>query len=155
MVWLTKNSKYLENVLVTRTLRAGASFNESRYWKKKELPNGLNFKQAVLRDQIGASRTGLEKVVNDVKDILYNVGLYDNTPEIESKESTEQRPNDWVFVYELGGSRFESNCSHLHFRFGVCFEQGVPWHSANYRMWIHSETRTWHGKDLRSSAPYR
>ena len=61
--------------------------------EKKELPNGLNFKQAVLRDQIGASRTGLEKVVNDVKDILYNVGLYDNTPEIESKESTEQRQN--------------------------------------------------------------
>ena len=27
--------------------------------KKKELSNGLNIKQAVLRDQIGASRTGL------------------------------------------------------------------------------------------------
>ena len=28
--------------------------------------------------------------------------------------------------------------------FSFCFEQGVPWHSSNYRVGIHSETRTWH-----------
>ena len=36
---------------------------------------------------------------------------------------------------------------YLNFRFCACFEQGVPWNSGNYRVWIHSETRTWHDKD--------
>ena len=52
--------------------------------------------------------------------------------------------NSWLFVYELGGSGFESSCSHLSFRYGACFKQGVPWHSGNYRVWIHSEKRTRH-----------
>ena len=30
----------------------------------------------------------------------------------------------------------ESSCSHLNFRFRPCFEQGVPWHSGNYRVWF-------------------
>ena len=34
--------------------------------------------------------------------------------------------NGWVFVYELSGCGFESRCSHLIFRYGACFEQGVP-----------------------------
>ena len=63
--------------------------------------------------------------------------------------------NGWVFVYELNGSGFESSSSHLNFRYSVCFEQGVPWHSGNYRVWIHSETRTWHDKNIQSNAPYR
>ena len=63
--------------------------------------------------------------------------------------------NGWVFVYELSGCGFESSCSHLYFRFRACFEQGVPWHSDNYRVWIHSETRTWHDKNIQSNAPYR
>ena len=58
--------------------------------------------------------------------------------------------NGWVFVYELSGCGFESSCSHFTFRFRACFEQGVPWHSGNYRMWIHSETRTWHDKNIQS-----
>ena len=37
--------------------------------------------------------------------------------------------NDWVFVYELSGCGFESGCCHLNFRYGTCFEQGVPWYS--------------------------
>ena len=63
--------------------------------------------------------------------------------------------NGWVFVYELSGCGFESSCSHFTFRFRACFEQGVPWHSGNYRVWIHSETRTWHDKNIQSNAPYR
>ena len=63
-------------------------------------------------------------------------------------------PNGWVFVYELSGSGFESSCSHLNFRFRTCFEQGVPWHSGNYRMWIHSEMRTWHDKNIQSGKLY-
>ena len=54
-------------------------------------------------------------------------------------------PNDWAFVCELSGSGFKSSC-----RFCACFEQGVPWHSGNYRVWIHSETRTWHEKNIHS-----
>ena len=55
-----------------------------------------------------------------------------------------------MFVYELSGCEFESSCSHLNFRFCNCFEQGVPSHSGNYRMWIHSEMCTWHDKNIRS-----
>ena len=63
--------------------------------------------------------------------------------------------NDWVFVYKLSGCGFESRCSHLNFRFRACFEQEVPWHSGNYKVWIHSETRTWDDKNMQSNAPYR
>ena len=56
--------------------------------------------------------------------------------------------NGWVFIYKLNDCGFESRCSHLNFRFRACFEQGVPWHSGNYRVWIHSETRTWHDKNI-------
>ena len=56
--------------------------------------------------------------------------------------------NGWVFVYELSGCGFESRCSHLIFRYGACFEQGVSWHSGNCRVWIHSQTRTWHDKNI-------
>ena len=53
-----------------------------------------------------------------------------------------------MFLYELNGCGFESSCSHLNFRFCACFEQRVPWHSDNYRVWIHSETRTWRDKNI-------
>ena len=45
-----------------------------------------------------------------------------------------------VFVYELICCGFESRCSHLNLRYHTCFEQGVPWHSGNSRVRIHSET---------------
>ena len=64
-------------------------------------------------------------------------------------------PNWWVFVYKLSGSGFESSCSHLTFRFCACFEEGVSWHSGSYRVWIHSETHTWHAKKIQSNASYR
>ena len=62
--------------------------------------------------------------------------------------------NDWVFVYKLSDCGFESSCNHLNFRFRACSEQGVPWHPGNYRVWIHSETHTWH-KNIQSNASYR
>ena len=64
-------------------------------------------------------------------------------------------PNGWVLFYELSGWGFESRCSNLIFRYGTCFEQGVPLHSGNCRVWIHSQTRTWHDKNTQSNAPYR
>ena len=63
--------------------------------------------------------------------------------------------NGWVFVYELSGCGFEYRCNHLNFRFHACFEQGVHWHSGNYGVWIHSEPRTWHDKNIHSNAAYR
>ena len=56
----------------------------------------------------------------------------------------------WVSVYEQSRSGFKSSCIHLNFRFRACFEQGVPWHSGNYRVWIHSQTRTWHVKNIQT-----
>ena len=53
-----------------------------------------------------------------------------------------------MFVYKLSGSGFESSCSRLNFRFRVCVEQWVPWYSGNYRVWTHSEMRTWHDKNI-------
>ena len=58
--------------------------------------------------------------------------------------------NTW-FVYKLSGCGFESRCSHLIFRYVAGFEQGVPWHSGNCRVWIHAEMRTWHDKNIQSN----
>ena len=58
--------------------------------------------------------------------------------------------NGWVFVYELSGCGFDSSCSHLNINFHTCFDQGVPWHSGNYRVWIHSERRTCHDENIKS-----
>ena len=38
----------------------------------------------------------------------------------------------------------------LTFKFCACFKQGVPWHSGNYGVWIHSEIHTWHDKNIQS-----
>ena len=46
--------------------------------------------------------------------------------------------NPLLLVYELSGCRFQSCCNHLNFRYHTCLEQGVPWHSGNYRVWVHS-----------------
>ena len=34
--------------------------------------------------------------------------------------------------------------------FFTCSEYGVPWHSDNYRVWIHSKTRTWHDNNIQA-----
>ena len=63
--------------------------------------------------------------------------------------------NCCVFVYEISGCGFESCCNHLNLRFCAFFEKGVPWHSANYRVWIHSEMRTWNDMNIQFKAPFR
>ena len=59
--------------------------------------------------------------------------------------------NGWVLVYELSRCEFQSLCCHLNFRYHACFEQGVPRHSENYSVRIHSEMRTWHDKNIQTS----
>ena len=60
-----------------------------------------------------------------------------------------------MFVYELCCSGFQSFCNHLNWINCNCFEQVVTWHWSNYIVRIHSETRTWHYKNIRSNASYR
>ena len=60
-----------------------------------------------------------------------------------------------IFIYELCCCGFVFSCIHVNFRFQPCFKEGFPWHSSNCRVWIHSETRTWHDKNIHSNAPYR
>ena len=85
-------------------------------------------------------------------------GAWNTNCQMNSQHSSIIWPvllNSWVFVYELSVCGFDSSCSHLNSRFNGCFEQGVPWHWDNYRVWIHSERRTWHDKNIQSNAPYR
>ena len=73
----------------------------------------------------------------------HDKNIKSNTPDKHSQHSSIIWPiwlNGWVFLYELGGCGLKSHCFHLTARCRACFEQGVPWHSGNYRMWIHSET---------------
>ena len=37
---------------------------------------------------------------------------------------------------------------HLNFRYRACFEEGILWHSGNYRVHIHSEMCTWHDSNI-------
>ena len=57
-------------------------------------------------------------------------------------------PNGWVFLDKLSRFGFESSCSHLNVRSRTCFEHGVPRHAGNYRVWIHSEMRMWHDRNI-------
>ena len=49
-----------------------------------------------------------------------------------------------------------SDCSgtRVDIRYCAYFRQEVPWHSGNYRGWIHSETRMWHDENIQWNAPY-
>ena len=60
-------------------------------------------------------------------------------------------PNGWVFIDKLSGAAFKSTCNHLNLKFRACFEQGVPWHSRNYRVFIHFQGRTWHDQNIQAN----
>ena len=62
--------------------------------------------------------------------------------------------NGRAFDYQLSDSGFEGSCRHLNFRYCACFQLRVPWHLGNYRVWIHSEMRTWPDKNKQSNEPY-
>ena len=49
-------------------------------------------------------------------------------------------------LYDCNGTRTHNHL--VRKRTFNCFEQGVPWDSGNYRVWIFSETRTWHDKNI-------
>ena len=124
-----------------------AKFTKSILFNKNRLWHRLCINEKFLRT-IFFNRTPLvaaseqSQKIKNYKFSLAPTGL-------ENTTSLAKWPvwlNGWVFVYKLSGCGFESSCSHLNFRFRACFEQGVSWHSGNYRVWIHSETRAWHDK---------
>ena len=97
--------------------------------------------------------------LNKIKKLKINTRLYAHvTSPIHRTDKYSQHSsivwpvwlNGRVFVYELSGCGLESSCSHLNFTFHSCFEQGVLWHSGNYIVLIHSETRIWHDKNIQS-----
>ena len=53
-------------------------------------------------------------------------------------------------IWPLSGCGFESRCCHLNFRASTSSKESLDI-QANYRVWIHSETRTWHDNDIQSS----
>ena len=55
----------------------------------------------------------------------------------------------WMFIYKLSGCGFEILLQSLKLQIMCCFEQDVPWHLGNYRVYIHSETCTWY-KNIQS-----
>ena len=67
-----------------------------------------------------------------------------------------QTIKQWQYFWYLDFSIVKTYLSFLFWKKqGNCFEQGVPWHSDNYRVWIHSETCTWRDKNIQSNALYR
>ena len=59
--------------------------------------------------------------------------------------------NGWVIVYELFVFWVRLPLLSLKLGYHACLEQGVPWHSGDYWVWIHSEIRTWHDKNIQTS----
>ena len=76
---------------------------------------------------------------------------------VRVSEWIQARPvwkNGRVFIYELSACGFESSCSHLDFRIPACFEEGVPWHSGNYRVLIHKQSITIVAPGLKTYSSY-
>ena len=94
------------------------------------------------------------KWVRDIKGIYIQIQRTDKY----SQHSSVLWPvclNGWVFVYELLGFGFEFSSSHLNFRYRASLQEGVPWHSGKYRLWIYSEMRPSHDKNIQSNPPDR
>ena len=59
------------------------------------------------------------------------------------------------FINDCNGNRTHNHLvcklnSHLYLRYLSCFQQGVPWHSGNNRVWIYSKTSRWPDKNIQS-----
>ena len=74
-------------------------------------------------------------ILKRVRDMIRTCSQMDRTDRY-SEHSSIIWPvwlNSSVFVYELSGCRFKPRCSHLNFRFRVCFEQRVPFRRKHAR----------------------
>ena len=61
----------------------------------------------------------------------------------------------WVYFLVMSSTSFRVNPHYIVDWYCSCFEQGVPWHSGNFRVWIHPEPHSWHDKNIQSNAPCR
>ena len=59
--------------------------------------------------------------------------------------------NGWVFIYKLSGCGFKSHCCHLTLDVVPASSKEFLDIQANYRVWIHSETCTWHDNNRQHS----
>ena len=87
----------------------------------------LNFRYGTCFEQGIECRFTLKLL----RDIIKSYSQMNRT-DMCSKDSSIIWPawlNGWVFVCKLSGCGFKLRCCHLKFRFGACFEQGVPWNS--------------------------
>ena len=99
--------------------------------------------RSIFQFSIFILKTSSKRCLN----FLYSFGVFEISVNIwyQGAISNGARShNHWVFVYELNGCGFEPCCSHLNFEYRACLKEGVPWHSGNCSVWIHSKTRTWH-----------
>ena len=62
--------------------------------------------------------------------------------------------NGWMFVYKLDGWGFESYCCHLSSGMGLASSKDFLDNQANYRVFIHSEARTWHDNIIKLNTLY-
>ena len=113
-------------------------------------------------------RMKIYEISYEIMILIWDSNLWDNLchcngtrthDHLVCKRTLKQLPtwlNSWVFFYRLSDCGFESYCSHLNFRFAPVWNKdildilGDAWHSGNYRVWIHTETRTWHDDNIQS-----
>ena len=57
----------------------------------------------------------------------------------------------WLWIV---GSSLITVTQLFYFIYRTCFEQGVPWHSCSYIVWIHSKRVIWHDKILNKWASF-
>ena len=149
------NQTFDKTILKIKNLKFKIS-KSKKLWKTtdNQFWSGNNLNSIVAKELLTGSRCQIwslsdcnwtrphNYVVNCVWKIVYKYVL------IMSRTRFTVKPHSIV------AWRFKSNCSHLNFRFCVCFKQGVHWHSG-IGVWIHSETHTWHENNIQSNIPYQ
>ena len=67
-----------------------------------------------------------------------------------NKQPFNQTGSGWVVDNKSRDCGFETRCSYINLRYLACFPQEVPWHSGNYRVYLHFKTRKCHDKNTQS-----
>ena len=92
-----------------------------------------------LKLRVVDEKTLLHRPLNQNMKLYSNKTLWTRQKGVSREQRTPSFPKNKHFL-----PPWYAHVRHLNFRSRACFEQRVPWHSGNYKVWIHSETRTWH-----------
>ena len=95
-------------------------------------------------------KTHIELRTNEMIEFCFVMDTWNRSISCNWTRTHNHLVRKWTLNHLAKLAKFESNWSHLNFRFSACFGQGVPWHSGNYRVWIHSERHTWYDKNIQS-----